>query len=122
MKFSPMLKVQSPKSDGAVPDARENQSDVGHRTLDIRLRVTDLRKSFLSPAGERLDVLRGVSFSVAAGETLAIMGPSGAGKSTLLHLMGGLEEPDHGSIVVGSFEVGGASLAALARFRGNQLG
>lgn len=123
MRLSPISKVQDPRSEGTgVPGAQENRSDVGRWKLNIGLKVTDLRKSFLSPSGDRLDVLRGVSFSATAGETIAIMGPSGAGKSTLLHLLGGLEEPDHGSIVFGSFEVGGASMAALARFRGNQLG
>lgn len=60
--------------------------------------VVDLRKSFVAPNGERLEVLRGVTFAATAGESIAITGASGSGKSTLLHLLGNLETPDHGTI------------------------
>jgi len=64
--------------------------------------VVDLRKSFTAPNGERLDVLRGVTFAANAGESIAITGASGSGKSTLLHLLGGLETADHGTITLES--------------------
>jgi lipoprotein-releasing system ATP-binding protein len=60
--------------------------------------VVDLRKSFSAPSGERIEVLRGVSFAANACESIAITGPSGSGKSTLLHLLGGLETADHGEV------------------------
>jgi lipoprotein-releasing system ATP-binding protein len=60
--------------------------------------VVDLRKSFVAPDGERIEVLRGVTFEAQPGQSIAITGASGSGKSTLLHLLGGLETPDHGTI------------------------
>lgn len=103
------------------PTTREAVTDIGLGTLDIGLEVRDLRKSFSSPVG-RLDVLRGVSFSAQPGESVAIVGASGAGKSTLLNLLGGLEAPDHGSIVLGKFSIDRARSSELTSFRRNHIG
>ncbi|HVO37023.1 MAG TPA: ABC transporter ATP-binding protein [Candidatus Acidoferrum sp.] len=63
------------------------------------LEVKDLWKSYY--IGKiQVPALRGVSFDVKKGEFLAIFGPSGSGKSTLLHLMGGLDRPDQGEILI----------------------
>jgi lipoprotein-releasing system ATP-binding protein len=103
-------------------DALARQAQIELWTLDVGLAVSDLRKAFVSPSGERLEVLRGISFSARPGETIAIVGASGAGKSTLLHLVGGIEAPDHGNIKLGEFAVQRASRAELARYRNGRVG
>ena len=96
---------------------------IGNRQSAIGngLRVVDLRKAFQSPAGQRIEVLRGLSLSVEPGESVAIMGASGSGKSTLLHLLGGLDEADHGSITVAGRDIGALKRAASARLRQSQI-
>jgi putative ABC transport system ATP-binding protein len=74
------------------------------------------------PGPPRLEVLRDVDLTVAAGEMLAIIGPSGSGKSTLLHLMGTLDRPSTGTIQVGGVEVGGLSDRQLAGLRARTIG
>jgi putative ABC transport system ATP-binding protein len=66
--------------------------------------------------------LRGVSFSVQAGELVAIVGPSGSGKSTLLHLMGTLERPTTGLVRVTGLDVAGLSDRELAAVRATRIG
>lgn len=120
--MSPMSKVQRPTSRVESQVSSAKDPEIGQGTLDVELTVTDLRKSFSSPAGKTIAVLRGVSFLGTAGEMIAIMGASGAGKSTLLHLIGGLETPDRGSIALGKFRIDRAQDDALASFRNNHIG
>jgi lipoprotein-releasing system ATP-binding protein len=93
--------------------------DVG---LDLGLRVSDLRKSFTSPVGERVEVLKGIDFAAGPGEMVAITGPSGSGKSTLLHLLGGLEEPNHGSIRLDQVDIYPARASELTQIRSRNIG
>ena len=69
-----------------------------------------------------VSVLRGVGFSVAAGERVAIVGRSGSGKSTLLHLLAGLDEPDSGSVMVFGIDLTAASAADRAKVRNRHMG
>jgi putative ABC transport system ATP-binding protein len=66
--------------------------------------------------------LRGVSFSVRAGELVAIVGPSGSGKSTLLHVMGTLERPTSGVVRIGGVDVARLSDRDVSRLRAREIG
>jgi len=85
------------------------------------LKVLEVHKSFET---ERLpvEVLRGVSLEMQAGEALAITGPSGSGKSTLLHLIGALDEPTSGRIEIDGREPYRLPESDLARFRNQTIG
>ncbi len=89
--------------------------------MEAHLTVSDLEKSYFLRE-KRIEVLRGVSFSVQTGEMLAVEGPSGAGKSTLLHLLGTLDLPSRGRIVIDGHDTSRMSADELARFRNQHIG
>jgi len=73
-------------------------------------------------AGRKLDVLRGVDLAVGAGERIAIVGASGSGKTTLLQLLGGLDRPTSGSVIVGGTPISELSETEQGRVRNAALG
>ena len=85
------------------------------------LDVKNLSKTYGS--GDTLvKALDNVSFSVNQGEFVAIIGPSGSGKSTLLHILGGVDKPTSGSVVIGDTNIANLDETALAIFRRRQIG
>ncbi|MGZ8241576.1 MAG: ABC transporter ATP-binding protein, partial [Methylobacter sp.] len=69
-----------------------------------------------------VEVLKGVNLTIGAGERVAIMGASGSGKSTLLHLLGGLEKPSGGEVILNGINLNKVSAVKLARLRNSSLG
>ena len=85
------------------------------------LRVDNLKKVY--GRGENaVHALDGVSFSVEQGEFVAIIGPSGSGKSTLLHILGAVDVPTSGKVIMGGKDVFAQNEEALAIFRRRQVG
>ncbi len=76
----------------------------------------------LGEGAARVHVLKGISLSIAHGETVSLLGPSGSGKSTLLMTLAGLERPDTGTVKIDGRDLGPLSEDALARFRGEKIG
>jgi lipoprotein-releasing system ATP-binding protein len=85
------------------------------------LEVSDLYKSFGTGAG-KVEVLKGISLKVSAGETIALVGASGAGKSTLLHVLGTLDRPTSGKVLFGNDNVFLMNDRTLAQFRNRSIG
>ncbi len=80
------------------------------------LQVSELRKEY-TVYNQKTVALAGVSFSVESGEFVAVTGTSGSGKSTLLHLLGGVDVPTSGKVIIDGEDIYSLSAAKLAAFR-----
>ncbi len=87
----------------------------------MRIEATDLRKTYWLH-GQPIEVLRGVSVRIEPGELVSLTGPSGAGKSTLLHVLGTLDVPTGGKVVMDGVDVWKQTTGAIARFRNERIG
>ena len=92
---------------------------IGNTSTTV-LEVVDVRKTY--PTTPPVHALRGVSFAVNQGELVSVVGPSGSGKSTLLHLMGTLDRPTSGEIIVAGHRVSELSDRDLSSLRAHHIG
>ena len=81
------------------------------------IKLTNITKSF-----DTLPVLRGIDLTIAKGEVVSIVGPSGAGKTTLLQIMGTLDAPDAGQVIIDNTDVSTLNHRDLAAFRNRRIG
>jgi lipoprotein-releasing system ATP-binding protein len=86
------------------------------------LEARKLSKTYVGGDGGRIAVLDGVDLTVERGEMVAIIGASGAGKSTLLHLLGALDRPSAGRVLVGARDVSGLDDDAVSALRNRTIG
>ena len=89
---------------------------------DYVLEARGLRKQYFQEDGSELRILEGVDFAVSRGEAVAIVGASGAGKSTLLHLLGGLDRPTSGEVLLQGRNLATLSERDLATVRNEGIG
>ena len=87
----------------------------------VILQSQNLTKRFIQ-GDLNVEVLKGVDISIHAGQRVAIMGASGSGKSTLLHLLGGLEKPTSGSVILDGADLNHVSASKLSQLRNQSLG
>jgi ABC-type lipoprotein export system ATPase subunit len=87
------------------------------------LKLENITKSYPSPSGDGyVSVLKDISLNIDAGASVAIVGPSGSGKSTLLNIIGALDKPSSGSVVLDGQELSTLSDSQLAKIRSQQIG
>src|SRR4051812_38656444 len=93
----------------------------GRRTAPSALAVEGLGKHVPLPAGD-LVILQDIGFSIAPGETIAVVGASGSGKSTLLSLLAGLDVPSSGRVLLDDAPLSSLDEDGRARVRGEKVG
>jgi putative ABC transport system ATP-binding protein len=107
------------RSQSEAPPLEEGQ--ISSRSDEIILEARNLTKNYRL-GGREVDALRGVSLRVRRGEFVALMGPSGSGKSTLLQLLGGLDRPTSGEVVLDGQVISQLGDAQATRLRREKTG
>ncbi len=108
----PISKTTVPHS-GMSPSTSAEKTEV--------LKVRDVERTFTM--GEvKVEVLKDLMFDVYDGEVLAMVGPSGSGKSTILNLIGGLDQPNRGSVMFDGIDLATVSSSALTKYRRKHVG
>ena len=86
------------------------------------LKLEAITKTYGDSTSLRTEVLRGIDLDIDDGAAVAIVGPSGCGKSTLLHIMGTLDSPTSGNVLIDDTEIDNKDVAMLSRIRNKKIG
>src|SRR5579871_3802146 len=88
---------------------------------DMMVQIKDVTKVY-TRGRQQVEVLHGLTLAIPRGDFVALMGPSGSGKTTLLNLIGGLDQPSSGEVIVGGERIDKLSSGELARWRAHNVG
>lgn len=97
-------------------------SNMMNRTNEFAIELVDLKKIFVMGKMVKVHALRGVNLKVRNGEIVSIIGPSGSGKSTILNLLGALDRPTSGKIIIDGINIARLKDEALSKFRNRKIG
>lgn len=98
-----------------------NPLDAGAQPTTLAYRLSQVTKTF-AQKGREVRALAGVDLDIAQGDFVTIQGPTGGGKSTLLQVLGALEKPTTGQVLIGDTDLAHASAGALGRVRASEIG
>jgi len=115
--------MSSKKGGGAKADVEEDAPAIAttKEGRPVVVQAVDLAKRY-KRGRISVEALDGVDITIARGEIIGIIGPSGSGKTTLLNLIGGLDRPSHGKVLVDGVDLGGLNDGKLADYRLNKIG
>ena len=88
----------------------------------MKLETKNLIKNYIVPKSGEVNVLKGIDLLINSGEKVALMGPSGAGKSTLIHILGLMDKPTSGNVLIDDKDITSFSPAKLAKMRKENIG
>ncbi len=114
-------KAGGKRGDGSAGPGRNDPDGQNKGALDYIIQVEDVHKSYVM-GKEAVPALRGVTLNVRRGEILCLMGPSGSGKTTMLNILGGLDTPSRGHVIVDSVNIIPLSEEKLASLRLRKMG
>lgn len=88
----------------------------------MKIETINLTKTYLLPREQEVKVLKGINLSINSGEKIALTGPSGAGKSTLIHILGLMDKPTSGKVLIDDEDITDFSATKLAQMRKENIG
>ena len=88
----------------------------------MKIETKNLTKNYIVPKAGEVKVLKGIDLLINSGEKVALMGPSGAGKSTLIHILGLMDKPTSGNVLIDDKDITSLAPAKLAKMRKENIG